>query len=48
MWVNEGKEFDNKDVTSWLNENDIIRYSTHGEHKSAVIERFNRTLKEMM
>src|SRR5439155_8807058 len=34
--------------TGWLKENNIIRYSTHGEHKSAVIERFNRTLKEIM
>jgi Chromo (CHRromatin Organisation MOdifier) domain len=48
IWVDEGKEFYNKDITSWLKENNIIRYSTHGEHKSAVIERFNRTLKEMM
>jgi len=26
----------------------IIRYSTHGEHKSAVVDRFNRTLKTIM
>ena len=26
----------------------ITRYSTHGEHKSAIAERFNRTLKERM
>src|SRR6478609_10914411 len=26
----------------------INRYSTFGEHKSAVVERFNRTLKEKM
>jgi hypothetical protein len=31
-----------------LKENNINRYSTHGEHKSAVVERFNRTLKEIM
>ena len=31
-----------------VKENNIIRYSTHGEHKSAVVERFNRTLKEIM
>jgi hypothetical protein len=48
IWVDEGKEFYNKDITSWLKENNIIRYSTHGEHKSAVVERFNRTLKELM
>ena len=26
IWVDEGKEFYNKDITSWLKENDIIRY----------------------
>ena len=31
-----------------LKEHNIERYSTHGEHKSAVVERFNRTLKEIM
>jgi ribulose bisphosphate carboxylase small subunit len=48
LWVDEGKEFYNKDMTAWIKENDIIRYSTHGEHKSAVVERFNRTLKTNM
>ena len=48
IWVDEGKEFYNKDMSGWLKENDITRYSTHGEHKSAVVERFNRTLKEIM
>ena len=48
LWVDEGKEFYNKDMTEWLKDNDIVRYSTHGEHKSAIIERFNRTLKTKM
>jgi hypothetical protein len=48
IWVDEGKEFYNKLMDEWLKENNINRYSTHGEHKSVVIERFNRTLKEMM
>jgi hypothetical protein len=48
IWVDEGKEFYNKLMDEWLKENNIIRYSTHGEHKSVVIERFNRTLKELM
>ena len=48
IWVDEGKEFYNKLMTEWLKENNIIRYSTHGEHKSAVVERFNRTLKTNM
>ena len=48
IWVDEGKEFYNKDMTAWLKEENITRYSTHGEHKSAIAERFNRTLKEKM
>ena len=48
IWVDEGKEFYNKLMDEWIKENDIIRYSTHGEHKSAVVERFNRTLKTIM
>ena len=48
IWVDKGLEFYNRDVTGWLEENDIIRYSTYSEHKSVVVERFNRTLKEMM
>jgi hypothetical protein len=48
VWVDEGKEFYNKNIDEWLEENDIIGYSTHGEHKSAVIERFNKSLKTNM
>ena len=46
--VDEGKEFYNKDMTAWLKDENILRYSTHGEHKSSNAERFNRTLKERM
>ena len=35
-------------MTAWLKAENITRYSTHGEHKSAVAERFNRTSKERM
>jgi Domain of unknown function (DUF5679)/Integrase core domain/Phospholipase A2-like domain len=45
IWVDEGKEFYNKDMDEWSKQNGINRYSTYGEHKSAVAERFNRTLK---
>ena len=48
LWVDQGKEFYNKDMDAWLSRNNIIRYSTFGEHKSAVVERFNRTIKEKM
>ena len=48
IWVDKEREFYNKDVSNWLKENNIIMYSTYGEHKSCVVERFNRTLKEQM
>ena len=48
IWVDQGKEFYNKNMDEWLHDNKINRYSTYGEHKSAVVERFNRTLKEIM
>ena len=35
-------------MTAWLKEEKLSRYSTHGEHKSAIAERFNRTLSERM
>ena len=48
IWVDQGKEFYNKHFDQWLKEKNIIRYSTFGPHKSAIVERFNRTLKENM
>ena len=35
-------------MDEWLKKNGITRYSTFGEHKSAVVERFNRTNTEKM
>ena len=49
LWTDRGKEFYNKQVETLLNENNIKIYSTNNsEIKSAVIERFNRTFKNMM
>ena len=49
LWTDKGKEFYNKEVQDLLNENNIKLYSTNNsEIKSAVIERFNRTFKNMM
>ena len=42
LWVGQGKEFYN---SQWLDDNDILMYSIHNESKSAVAERFIRTLK---
>ena len=45
MWVDKGSEFYNRSMKSWLQNNDIEMYSTHNEGKSAVAERFIKTLK---
>ena len=44
LWVDHGKEFYNKDVKKLGFE----LYSTNNDGKAVVIERFNRTLKNMM
>ena len=49
LWTDRGTELYNKQVQDLLNENDIKLYSTNNsEIKSSVIERFNRTFKNMM
>ena len=46
IWVDKGSEFYNRSMKSWLQDNDIKKYSTHNEENSAISERFVRTLKE--
>ena len=48
LWVDKGKEFWNKEVKVVMDENGVERYSTENEEKSAVVERWNRTIKERM
>ena len=48
LWVDQGSEFYNSTVKALLKKHNIEMYSTFGDHKSAVIERFNRTLKTNM
>ena len=45
IWVDKGSEFYNVSFKKWLQDNDIVMYSTHNEGKSVVAERFIRTLK---
>ena len=45
IWVDKGSEFYNAYFKKWLQDNDIVMYSAHNEGKSAVAERFIRTLK---
>ena len=43
--VDKGSEFYNNTFKKWLQDNDIVMYSTHNEGKSVVAEKFVRTLK---
>ena len=47
LHTNEGKEFYNQHVKRLLDEYHIHHYSTAGEPKASMAERFNRTLKEL-
>jgi hypothetical protein len=48
LWVDSGKEFYNKIFLNYLQEQNVQIYSTQSELKAVVIERFNRSLKELM
>ena len=49
LWTDRGTEFYNKQVQDLLNENNIKLYSSdNSEIKSSIVERFNRTFKNMM
>ena len=45
IWVDKGSELYNNYLKKWLQDNDIVTYSTHNEGKSIVAQRFIRTLK---
>ena len=40
LWLGQGREFFNKLMQEWLENNDISMYSTHNEDKSVIAERF--------
>ena len=44
-WLYQGREFCNKLMQEWLNNNDILMYLTQNEGKSVIAERFIKTLK---
>ena len=45
LWLDQRKEFYNNIIQKWLDDNDILMYSTHNEAKSVVAERFKKVLK---
>ena len=48
IWVDQGSEFYNEEVKKWCDDHDITMYSTFGRAKSAIVERFNRTIKTLL
>ena len=46
IWVDKESEFYNNSFKKWLQDNDIVMYSTNNKGKSVVSERFIRTLKD--
>ena len=45
LWVVQEIEFCNKLMQKWLDNNNILMYSTHNKGKSVPAERFIKTLK---
>ena len=45
LWVDPSREFYNKLMQEWLDNNDILMYSTHNEGKLVITERSIKTLK---
>ena len=45
IWVDKGGKFYNNSFKKWLQDNDIVMYSTNNKGKSVVAERFIRTIK---
>ena len=48
LQTDNGKEYYNKEFKELMRKYDINHYSTFSDKKAAVVERFNRTLKEKM
>lgn len=48
LWVDKGGEFYNRPMKALLNEHHVQIYSTENEEKSSVVERWNRTIKQIM
>ena len=48
LQTDDGKEFYNKTFQALMKRQDIVHFSTSGDTKASVVERFNRTLKERL
>ena len=48
LQTDDGKEFYNKHVTAVLKDHNVHHFSTAGDTKASVVERFNRTFKQRL
>ena len=48
LWTDKGTEFYNRQLKGMLEANDVMLYSAENEEKSSVVERWNRTMKNIM
>ena len=48
VWTDRGKEIYNQTFVHYLNEQNIRIYSTHSDLKAVLVERFNRTLLDLI
>ena len=48
LWTDKGREFENKQFHTLLEEKKVHMYWTENEEKSSVVERWNRTIKSNM
>ena len=48
LWTDQGTEFYNQQLKRVLTANNVTFYSTENEEKSSVVERWNRTMKNIM
>lgn len=46
--TDQGKEFENKDITNLFRQHQIELFSVKSAYKAAIVERFNRTLKSKL
>ena len=47
LWFGQGREFYNNRMQKWLDNSDILMYSTHNEVKSVAAERCIRMVKSI-
>ena len=48
LWTDKGTEFYNQQLKAVLAANNVTLYSTESEQKSSIVERWNRTMKNIM